>query len=164
MTEPFKQLDAALNRRRIHLRMNWREVADAAGISYTALRAIRRGEYRPTELTARGLDEALQWTSGSVYAILDGSPPEALEDASSEPPPSPHPSMTAPPLLSPHEALRRSVRATARELGVTPSGVSEVMHLVRQDLESENPEGPRFPPAHPNAQICPTWFASGVSR
>lgn len=77
--EPFERLDEAMNRRRLTLRMNWRQVADAAEISYTALRAIRRGEYRPTELTAQALDHALQWAPGSVYAILDGGDPTPLE-------------------------------------------------------------------------------------
>lgn len=47
-------------------------------MSYTALRAIRRGEYRPTELTALALDEALQWEPGSVYAVLGGGEPVPL--------------------------------------------------------------------------------------
>lgn len=76
--EPYERLDQAMNRRRLELRLNWRELADAAGISYTALRAIRRGDYRPTELTARALDEALQWELGSVQAVLNGDEPTPL--------------------------------------------------------------------------------------
>jgi hypothetical protein len=85
MPEPHERLNEAMNERRLELRMNWREVAQAAQISYEALRAIRRGGYRPTELTARGVDEALRWASGSVYAILAGGepipaePPEAVQ-------------------------------------------------------------------------------------
>jgi len=149
MAEPFQQLDDAMNRRRVQLRMNWREVADAAGISYTALRAIRKGEYRPAELTARRLDDALQWMPGSVYAILAGGEPTAMENTERQPSTGaqspPLPPATPPDLLSPQEALRRAVRATARELGVTPSGVDEVMQLVRQDLEGSTPEAAERP-------------------
>lgn len=139
MTEPFERLDEAMNRRRVQLRMNWREVSDAAGISYTALRAIRKGEYRPTELTARGLDDALQWTHGSVYAVLDGGDPTPIEDAERQASAEVQTNAGSPLLLSPHEALRRAVRATARELGVTPRGVDEVLQLVRRDLEHDEP-------------------------
>ena len=42
--KPHERLDEAMNQRRLELRLNWRQLADAAGISYTALRAIRRGD------------------------------------------------------------------------------------------------------------------------
>ncbi|WP_171111288.1 MULTISPECIES: helix-turn-helix domain-containing protein [unclassified Streptomyces] len=136
MPEPHERLDEAMSQRRLELRMNWREVSQAAGISYEALRAVRRGDYRPAELTARGLDEALRWAPGSVYAILNGGEPTPLEavserDETSKPP--------APAGLSPSEALRRVVRSSAKELGVTPEGVDEVMRLVRRDLEETTP-------------------------
>lgn len=72
MSEPYERLDRAMNARRLDLRMNWRELSEAAGISYEALRGIRRGDYRPSELTARALDEALRWERGGVEAILAG--------------------------------------------------------------------------------------------
>ena len=78
MPEPHERLDRAMNRRRLDLRMNWVEVAKAADISYAALRAIRRGDYRPTELTARGIDQALEWEPGSTVAILAGGEPTPL--------------------------------------------------------------------------------------
>jgi DNA-binding XRE family transcriptional regulator len=79
MPQPPERLDSVMNERRLKLRMNWREVAQAADISYEALRAIRKGNYRPTELTARALDEALQWTPGSVHAVLDDGEPMPVE-------------------------------------------------------------------------------------
>jgi transcriptional regulator with XRE-family HTH domain len=82
--EPFKRLDEAMNRRRLELRMNWRQVAEAAGISYTAIRAIRRGDYQPTELTARGIDDALRWVHGSVLAVLAGGEPTPIEAQAAE--------------------------------------------------------------------------------
>jgi len=75
--EPHERLAQAMNERRLELtpRLNWRQVATAAGISYEALRAIRRGDYRPSENTAAALDDALRWERGSVEAILDGGTP-----------------------------------------------------------------------------------------
>lgn len=144
MTEPFKRLDEAMNRRRLQLRMNWRQLATAAGISYTGVRAIRRGEYRPTELTARALDDALRWMPGSVYAVLDGGEPHPIAAEVAPQPSSPPPKSA----LSPdEEALRRVVGAVARERGLTPDEVDEVMRRVRQDLEQARP--PEAPPEAP---------------
>lgn len=139
MTEPFERLDEAMNRRRIQLRMNWREVADAAGISYTALRAIRKGEYKPTELTARGLDDALRWAPGSVYAILGGGEPTPL---AGEPQGEGSASARTGTAFSPGEALRRVVRSSALEFGVTGDVLEAVFQAVRQDLGGDPPEPP----------------------
>jgi hypothetical protein len=79
MSEPHERLSEAMNARRLALRMNWRTVATAAGVSPEALRAIRRGDYRPAELTARRIDEALQWEPGSVERILCGGEPAASD-------------------------------------------------------------------------------------
>ncbi|MEU9349066.1 helix-turn-helix transcriptional regulator [Streptomyces sp. NPDC048278] len=138
MPEPHERLDEAMNHRRLELRLKWRDLANAAGITYEALRSIRRGESRPTEITARALDDVLRWAPGSVYAILGGGEPTLLEalPAGEDAPTSP-----AAGTLSPNEALRRVVRASARELGVTPDGFDEAMRLARQDLEaSRTPE------------------------
>lgn len=73
--EPHKRLDDALSDRRLDLGMRWNQVAQAAGVSPEALRAIRRGSYRPSPDTARALDNALRWEPGSVQAVLDGGEP-----------------------------------------------------------------------------------------
>jgi DNA-binding XRE family transcriptional regulator len=75
MPEPHDRLSERMRVRRIELRMNWAELARAANISYEALRSIRRGDYRPGDITARDLDDALGWRRGSVYAVLDGGEP-----------------------------------------------------------------------------------------
>lgn len=94
MSEPeperHKLLDEAMNRRRLDLRINWRQLAEAAGVSYAALRAIRRGDYRPAELTARGLDAALGWAPGSLLSVLDGGEPRLAAIDESAPPSRPH--------------------------------------------------------------------------
>ncbi|MEV8245001.1 helix-turn-helix transcriptional regulator [Streptomyces rochei] len=139
MPEPFELLDAAMNERRLQLRMNWQQVAETAGISYTALRAIRRGDYRPTELTSHRLDDALQWEPGSVQAVMRGEPPRSREDRAGSPP---TPATSPTPALSPdQETVRRVVRATARELGLKPDELDELMILVRKDLERMSDSG-----------------------
>jgi hypothetical protein len=73
-----------LNRRRLELRLQWTDIARAAGITDKALRAMRRGEYGPSELTQIRLDEALRWQPGSVRAILEGGQPRPLGRLSAE--------------------------------------------------------------------------------
>ncbi|MEV0112323.1 helix-turn-helix transcriptional regulator [Streptomyces sp. NPDC050844] len=149
MPEPHEQLDMAMNARRLELRMKWSDVSDGAGITYQALRAIRRGESKPTELTARAIDEALRWAPGSVYAVLAGGEPtliEALDENPDEADEAPFPA---------REALRRMVRASARELGMRPDEVDEALRLARQDLEQGQPGEVRPSAALRDAQERP---------
>jgi hypothetical protein len=73
------RLDALMNERRLSLGMTWREVARSAGVSYEAVRAVRRGPGGIAELTARQLDKALQWEPGSIAAIVAGEQGEPAE-------------------------------------------------------------------------------------
>ena len=131
--EPFERLDEAMNERRLELRMNWRQVAEAADISYTALRAIRRGDYRPAELTARGIDEALKWPPGTVSALLGGAaaPPSNMSDG--ETPASP--ADRDPTLSRELELARRLLAATVREMNLSPEEADEVWKRVRLEIE-----------------------------
>lgn len=71
-------------KRRLDLGLRWNKLAEAAGISPEALRAIRRGQYRPSPDTARALDNALQWTPGSVDGFYEGrTEPQDLTDEES---------------------------------------------------------------------------------
>ncbi|WP_432589974.1 helix-turn-helix transcriptional regulator [Streptomyces sp. HD1123-B1] len=142
--KPFERLDQAMSGRRLQLRMNWRQVSEAAGISYTALRAIRRGDYRPTELTARGLDEALHWAPGSVGTILEGGEPTPAE---AEDAPlatrAPYPEGEKKPrvtstLSEELELARRLLLATVRELGLSPEEADEAWRQVRLDIEQSH--------------------------
>jgi len=76
MAEAFKRLDRVMDQRRVELRMSWRDVAQVAGISEAALRTIRRGRHAPTDLTAAHIDDALQWSAGTVKRILAGGDTE----------------------------------------------------------------------------------------
>ncbi|WP_411090833.1 helix-turn-helix domain-containing protein [Streptomyces sp. 049-1] len=137
MPEPHELLDEAMKHRRLELRMNWRQLADAADISYEALRAIRRGDYRPAELTARGLDEALHWIPGSVYAVFGGGEPTPVEQQAAPP----APPDTPPSLAQELEVLRRVIAATAKELGLTPDETDEAYRRAREDLAQSHPGG-----------------------
>lgn len=154
---PFERLDQAMNERRLKLRMNWRQLADAAGISYTAIRAIRKGEYRPTELTAQDLDRALQWVPGSVYAILGGGDPAPVEAGSiDEQQTEAHtesrtageaeaPETEAAPTASQElELAARLMAAQVRELGLTPEEAEEAWRRAYQRIEQSR--GPASSP------------------
>lgn len=74
--EPATQrLASYLEARADELDLDWRDVAEEAGISVETLRAIRRGNNLPSRGTRRGLDRALRWELGSVTAILAGDEP-----------------------------------------------------------------------------------------
>lgn len=73
------QLDAAMDARRVDLRMTWREVAETAELSLAGLSAIRRGERQPSTLTVRRIEDALQWEHGSIQAVLDGGDPTPVQ-------------------------------------------------------------------------------------
>lgn len=74
-----ERLASLMNDRRLELDMKWDEVAAAARIKPPTLRAIRNGMNRPSDLTARGLDRALDWEPGSVEAILAGGEPTPMQ-------------------------------------------------------------------------------------
>ncbi|MFJ4515248.1 helix-turn-helix domain-containing protein [Streptomyces sp. NPDC088816] len=158
MPEPHERLNEAMNQRRLALRMNWRELAQAAGISYEALRAIRRGDYRPTELTSRGLDEALQWEHGSVFVVLNGGTPKlagapatsegghlATRDPASE---------NQPPLSSRElDILQDMIEMTAARLGLSPEEADEAYRRARLKLEEQRAAEERNdPPATPRSR------------
>lgn len=70
--EPHKQLSDVMDERRLAMGLSWKVVAERARVSAEALRAIRRGDYRPSALTARGLEDVLELPHGTIHSILDG--------------------------------------------------------------------------------------------
>jgi len=64
-----------MDERRQALGKTWAQVAREADITIETLRAIRRGKNEPSDLTKRGLDNALQWQAGSVQRVLSGQQP-----------------------------------------------------------------------------------------
>lgn len=83
--EARKRLAGHMDQRRVGLRLTWREVAEAAGISYEALRTTRSGPGGIAPLTEAGIEDALQWERGSIRRILDGGDPVPLTISLREP-------------------------------------------------------------------------------
>lgn len=75
--EQREHLDQAMNARRLDLGITWRDVAARAGLSYEALRRLRTGDGGIRDLTAAKISRALEWTPGSVDAVLGGGDPTA---------------------------------------------------------------------------------------
>jgi transcriptional regulator with XRE-family HTH domain len=138
MSDPHKRLDDAMNERRLELGLQWRDLAAAAGVSYEALRAIRRGTSRPADLTARRLEEALQWEPGGVREVLAGRSPVVRE-------PDADTSSTRTPGLSPGDALRHVISASAQRLGLGAEDLEDVFQAVRRDLAEAKPDPKRDP-------------------
>jgi transcriptional regulator with XRE-family HTH domain len=73
--EQRQRLDQVMNTRRLDLGITWRDVASRAGLSYEALRRLRTGDGGIRDLTAAKISRALEWTPGSVDAVLGGGEP-----------------------------------------------------------------------------------------
>lgn len=157
MPDPHTLLNDAMNRRRMELGLQWRDLAAAAGISYEALRAIRRGSSKPADLTAHRLEEALQWEPGAVRSALSGQEPRLrpVEPTDSPPPP---------PGLSPSEALRHVISGSAQRLGLGVDDLDEVFRAVRQDLAPSGPP-PQSRPRRPalSALVHEARLTAGLS-
>lgn len=79
---PRQRLARLMDERRSDLGLTWNEVADKAGITREGLRRMRTGTGHIRSLTKRGIERALQWTSGSVDRILAGGEPNIVHEAS----------------------------------------------------------------------------------
>lgn len=134
--EPLERLAHYVERRIAELGLEYAAVCRAGGFSDETLLKIRKGT-RVRSTTYRKLEIALHWAPASVEATLSGGEPIPDEAAAAEEPEEPQPS--EPGELSPGEALRRVIRSSARELGVTRDGLEEVLQLVLQDLEDLSP-------------------------
>jgi transcriptional regulator with XRE-family HTH domain len=150
--DALMRLGTYVERRIAELGLEYAAVCRVGGFSDETLSKIRKGAINARAATYRKLERALLWSHGSVEMILSGGEPvplpadtadnesgdPALEQrgvgAAAEEAPSP-------PGLSPGEALRRVVRASARELGVRGEDLDEVFQAVRDDLEEAPPSG-----------------------
>lgn len=148
MREAADDLLAATEARRVELGKRWKQVYQEAGLTHQTLNRWRHGH--PVDpLTERALERALAWAPGAREAVAAGRKPDGLSDmevATPEPRALPdqveHPAPPSAPPLTRAEALRRVVRSSARELGLTVSDLDEVFRAVRQDLdETSGPSG-----------------------
>ena len=70
--EARERLASLMDDRRLELGLRWRDVAEAGGISYEALRDVRNGTGGIRRLTEHAIETGLQWERGSVARILAG--------------------------------------------------------------------------------------------
>lgn len=120
------------------LGLEYAAVCRAGGFSDETLSKIRKGTIQARPATYRKLERALRWGQGSVASILAGGEPALLAtDGGQQPEEVETPQASTDLRLSPSEALRRVVRSSARDLGVTADGFEEAMRLARQDLAIE---------------------------
>lgn len=145
------RLGTYVERRIAELGLTYAAVCRVGGFSDETLSKIRKGAINARRPTYRGLEQALRWAQGSVQSILSGEEPAPLAaDPAADESGEPQPEQNAPdteaeeaqtaPGLSPGEALRRVVRASALEFGVTGDDLDEVFQAVRDDLD-ETPSG-----------------------
>lgn len=134
-SEPLTRLGQYVERRIAELALEYAEVCRRARISDETLSKIRKGIVRARSSTYWGLERALQWEQGSAAAILAGNEPTLIEAASEDRSDIEPPERPAHPGLPPNEALRRVIRASARELGVTRDGLETAFRLAREDLQ-----------------------------
>lgn len=163
MSDPHSRLDDAMNQRRLELGLQWRDLAAAAGISYEALRAIRRGTSRPADLTAHKLDEALRWEPGGVRAALAGRTPVVRE-------PDPDSSPEQPSGPPPGEALRLVIGAAAQKLGLGVDELEGVFQAVRRDLseaasarQADPIDPPRYGTPDLSAMVLEARLTAGLN-
>jgi hypothetical protein len=69
------RLSDELNKRRVHLRLKWTEVAVRANISPAHLRSFRTTGAGLSDVAKADLEVALHWAPGSIDAILEGGTP-----------------------------------------------------------------------------------------
>jgi hypothetical protein len=110
MGEPLDALDRALDQQRLALGLGWRELAQQAGVSYEAVRALRKSGVS-SSLTKRRLEEALGWIPGSIDALLHGGTATIVVD--DDPPPRGQTAATIEEL----EAIRQQLEEALRRLG-----------------------------------------------
>ncbi|MEH0564689.1 helix-turn-helix domain-containing protein [Streptomyces scabiei] len=136
--EPLTRLAEHIERRIAELALEYAEVCRRAGVSDETLMKIRKGASARSS-TYRKLETALQWEHGSIATVLAGGKPTplAVQGAGES---APEPATERESGLSPREALRRVVRATALELGVAGEELDEVFQAVRNDLD-KTPSG-----------------------
>lgn len=117
---PAARLDRIMDVRRLELDLDWKEVADLAGISVQTLDVVRKGK-NSTVRTKRKIDRALQWVPGEgVEAIAAGREPTPTDRL-------PEPS-------------RPSERPTLEELAARVAATEQEISALRAERVSANEE------------------------
>lgn len=134
--QPPHRLDRIMNVRRLDLDLDWKDVADAAGIAIQTLDAVRKGKNRPTERTQRRIERALQWAPGSIDAVLAGGDPTPIDDGH-------QPDLHAVPNADDErlDRLEEELRAVVALLQRIEEGLAEVRRDRERDTGSHDRHG-----------------------
>ncbi|MDX5569034.1 hypothetical protein PYK79_45140 [Streptomyces sp. ID05-04B] len=122
-----------IERRISTLALEYAEVCRRAGISDETLSKVRKGAGARSS-TYTKLEHALDWTRGSIAAILDGGEPTPLDT-----PPDRVPAGRAPeasPLGRELTFAQRLLATLIRELDLSPEEADEVWRQVRPEIEA----------------------------
>lgn len=166
---PLRRLAEYIERRISELGLEYAEVARLAGFSIEVLRKMRHG-VKVRGSTYRKLERALQWEHDSVAAILAGGEPTQVDASSGDQPERQAPDPSVERGLSPSEALRFVISASAQKLGVGTDDLEGVFQAVRRDLaeaeaaQEANPTDPA-PYGTPDlsAMMIEARLAAGLS-
>lgn len=127
--DPRVRLAQHIERRITALALEYAEVCRRADISDETLGKIRKG-MRARSSTYHKLERALEWSRGSIAAILEGGEPVELEVA---------PGPAASPDLAEDLGLaQRLLASTIRELRLSPREADEVWRRVRLEIEQSH--------------------------
>lgn len=85
MDKARERLTAAMDERRLELRLKWNAVARRADMDASNLRRIRKGEIPVTRDAAYGIERALEWPHGRVDMLLGRATADAEPAASADP-------------------------------------------------------------------------------
>jgi transcriptional regulator with XRE-family HTH domain len=111
--EAPETLGAAMEQRRLHLRLRWNQVAERAGMSIAHLSRIRKGEAPPSPLAAASIETALEWPTGTVRRIAHEAGQELDEPRAHPTPVQDIPEIVENP--TPREAVMLDLLASVQE-------------------------------------------------
>lgn len=121
---PYERIDRIMNDRRLdpELDLDWKQLAEQAGISVQTLDAIRKGRNRPTERTWRNVCRVLRWNSISFEDFLAGGDPTPIDNGD-------QPDLHAVPGVADEvlEALKRDVLAHRARLQQLEAAIDEAL-------------------------------------
>lgn len=79
--QPHELLDQFMEDRRLELGMTWKQVSAQSGVTVETLSALRKGRTNPanaSQLTRRGIERGMKWSTGGYEDALAGRRPAAL--------------------------------------------------------------------------------------
>jgi transcriptional regulator with XRE-family HTH domain len=160
------------NLRRVELGKKWKDVLAETGLSHETLNRWRKA-LKVDPLTDRAFERALLWEPGARTAADEGRHPTPLapapeastpDEADSDSEPTPNAG------LSPGEALRHVISASAQRLGLGADDLEPVFQAVRSDLvqaeAARNSDPVDFPPYGTpdlSAMVLEARLAAGLS-